>query len=34
MRNIHKGKHKFMTNIDTADNIQINKTEIKKVLNY
>ena len=25
---IHKGKHKFMTNIDTKDSIQINGTEV------
>ena len=31
---IHKGKTKFMTNIDTTDNIQINGTEIEKVTNY
>ena len=31
---IHKGKTKFMTNIDTTDNIQIHGTEIKKVTNY
>ena len=30
----HKGKTKFMTNIDTTDNIQINGTEIEKVTNY
>ena len=28
---IHKGKTKFMTKIDTTDNIQINGTEIEKV---
>ena len=31
---IHKGKTKFMTNIGTTDNIQINGTEIEKVTNY
>ena len=31
---IHKGKTKFMTNIDTTDNIQINGTEKEKVTNY
>ena len=31
---IHKGKNKFMTNIDTTDTIQINGTEIEKVTNY
>ena len=31
---IRKGKTKFMTNIDTTDNIQINGTEIEKVTNY
>ena len=31
---IHKGKTKFMTTIDTTDNIQINGTEIEKVTNY
>ena len=31
---IHKGITKFMTNIDTTDNIQINGTEIEKVTNY
>ena len=31
---IHKGKTKFMSNIDTTDNIQINGTEIEKVTNY
>ena len=31
---IHKGKTKFMTNIDTTDNIQINGTEIEKVTNH
>ena len=31
---IHTGKTKFMTNIDTTDNIQINGTEIEKVSNY
>ena len=31
---IHKGKTKFMTNIDTTDNIQINRTDIEKVTNY
>ena len=31
---IHKGKTKFMTNIDTTDNTQINGTEIEKVTNY
>ena len=31
---IHKGKSKFMTNIETTDNIQINGTEREKVPNY
>ena len=31
---MHKGKIKFMTNIDTKDNIQIDGTEIEKVTNY
>ena len=31
---IHKGKTKFMINIDTTDNIQINGTEIEKVTDY
>ena len=31
---IHKGKTKFMTNIDTTGSIQINGTEIEKVTNY
>ena len=31
---IHKGKTKFMTNVDTKDNIQINGTEKEKVTNY
>ena len=31
---IHKGKTKFMTNIDTTDNIQINGTELETVTNY
>ena len=31
---IHKGKTKFMTNIDTTDNIQTNRTEIVKATNY
>ena len=31
---IHEGKTKFMTSIDTTDNIQINGTEIEKVTNY
>ena len=31
---IHKGKTRFMTNIDTTDNIKINGTEIEKVTNY
>ena len=31
---IHKGKTKFMTNIDTTDNIETNGTEIQKVTNY
>ena len=31
---IHRGKTKYMTNIDTTENIQINKTEIEKVTNY
>ena len=31
---IHNGKTKFMTNIDTADNIQIGRTEIEKVTRY
>ena len=30
---MHKGKTKFMTNMDTTDNIQINGTEIEKVNN-
>ena len=30
---MHKGKTKFMTNIDTTDNIQINETEIEKMTN-
>ena len=30
----HKGKPKFMANIDTTDNIQINGTEIEKATNY
>ena len=30
---IHKGQTKFMTNIDTIDNIQINGIEIEKVTN-
>ena len=29
----HKGETKFMTNIDTTDNIQIDGTEIEKVNN-
>ena len=29
---IHKGKTKFMTNIDTTENIQIYGTEIEKVI--
>ena len=28
---IHEGKTKFMTNIDTTDNIQTDRTEIGKV---
>ena len=31
---IHKVKTKFMTNIDTTDNIQINGTGVEKVTNY
>ena len=31
---IHKGKTKFMTNIDTTDNIQTDGTEIEIVTNY
>ena len=31
---IHKGKTKFMTNIDTTDNIRINGPEMEKVTNY
>ena len=31
---IHKAKTKFMTKINTTDNIQINGTEIEKVTNY
>ena len=31
---IHRGKTKFMTNIDTTDHIQINWTEIERVTNY
>ena len=31
---MHKGKTKFMTNIDTTDNIQINGTETEKMTNY
>ena len=31
---IHKGKTKFMLNIDTTDNSQINGTEIQTVTNY
>ena len=31
---MHKGKTKFMTNIDTTDNIQTNGAEIEKVTNY
>ena len=31
---IHKGKTKFMTNIDTTDNIKVIGTEIVKVTNY
>ena len=31
---IHKGKTKFMTNIDTTDNIQIDETETEKVTTY
>ena len=30
---IQKGKAKFMTNIDTTDNMQINGTEVEKVTN-
>ena len=30
----HKGKTKFMANIDTTDNMQINGTEIEKVTSY
>ena len=28
---VHKGKTKFMTNIDTTESIQINATDIEKV---
>ena len=31
---IHKRQTKFMTNIDTTDNIQMNGTETEKVTNY
>ena len=31
---IHKGKTKFMTNIGTTDNIQIDGTKIERVTNY
>ena len=31
---IYRKKKKFMTNIDTTDNIQIDGTEIEKVANY
>ena len=31
---IHKGKTKFMTNIDTTGSIPINGIEIEKVTNY
>ena len=31
---VHKGKTKFMTNIDTIDNIQIDGTETDMVINY
>ena len=31
---IQKGKTQFMTNIDTTDNIQINRTETEKAVNY
>ena len=31
---IHKGKTKFMTNINTIDNIQIDGVETEKVINY
>ena len=31
---IHKGKTKFMTNIDTTDNIQINGSKTEKMTNY
>ena len=31
---IHRGKPKFMTNIDITDNIQIGGTEIEKVTNH
>ena len=30
---VHKGKIKFMTNIDTTDNIQIDGAEIQKMTN-
>ena len=30
---IHKGKTKFLTNVDTTDNIQIDWTEIEKLAN-
>ena len=31
---IHKGKNNFMTNTDTTDIIQIDRTEVEKVTNY
>ena len=31
---IHKGKTKYMTNMDTTDNIQKDWTEIEKVTSY
>ena len=31
---MHKGKTRSIPNIDTADNLQIDRTEIEKVTNY
>ena len=31
---IHKGKTKFMTNIDTTDDMQIYETEMEKLTSY
>ena len=31
---VHRGKTKFMTNIDTTDKIQIDGTEIEEATNY